>query len=61
MDRILPKCEFCNIEIDTRTNRAKFSDGYWSYMCKSCYQNRFMAGIRAYQIKQKEKETGCGF
>lgn len=58
---IKPKCEKCGVELDTKTNRARDSYGYWLYMCKDCYDNWFMPPIREYARKQKELETGVGF
>lgn len=53
-------CEICNVELDTRTNRARWTDGYWSMLCKECMSG-FLQRCRDSQRRQKELKTGVGF
>ena len=59
-EKILPKCEVCKVEIDTKTNRARWSDNYWAWLCKEC-MTRFNANCIEYERKQRLKKTGCEF
>jgi len=53
-------CEKCGVEIDTKTNRAKWSDGYWAWLCKDCMA-KMQAVFRKYEREKKQKETGQPF
>jgi hypothetical protein len=54
------KCERCGVILDTKTNRARWTDGFWSYLCKDCMA-LMQSSFRRYKREQKELKTGVGF